>query len=97
MISPYWQWYWSRESNISCNLGKPYILAGLFLEAKPGLKIIKKDLQKVFHFATSQTNFLFNGNMYDQIDWNAMGLPLAPILANIFMMCYKKGWIRDYN
>ena len=26
-----------------------------------------------------------------------MGLPLAPILANIFMGYHEKGWIRNYH
>ena len=38
---------------------------------------------------TSCTNkkkiFLFNGKFYDQIDGIAMGSPLAPVLANLFM------------
>ena len=61
------------------------------------MKIIRKDLQKLFQFVTSQTNFLFNGNMYDQVDGVAMGSPLAPILANIFMGYHEKEWIRNYN
>ena len=56
----------------------------LLFETKPDLKIVRKDLQKLFQFATSQTNFLPNGTMYNQVDRVAMGLPLAPILANIF-------------
>ena len=69
----------------------------LLFETKPDLKISRKDLQKLFLFATSQTNFLFNGNMYDQVDGVAMGSPLAPILANIFMGYHEKEWIRNYN
>ena len=61
------------------------------------MKISRKDLQKLFQFATSQTNFLFNGSMYDQVDRIAMGLPLAPILANIYMGYHEKEWIRNYN
>ena len=34
--------------------------------------------------------------MYDQVHGVAMGLPLAPILANIFMGYHEKGWIRSY-
>ena len=58
---------------------------------------IYKSLQVCFQFATSQTNFLFNGNMYDQVDEVAMGSPLAPILANIFMGYHENEWIRNYN
>ena len=39
----------------------------------------------VSHVATCETHFLFNGKFYDQIDGVAMGSPLAPVLANLFM------------
>ena len=35
--------------------------------------------------------------MYDQVDEVAMGSPLAPILANIFMGYHENEWIRNYN
>ena len=38
-----------------------------------------------FDFATSGTHFLFDGIFYDQIDGVAMGSPLGPVLANLFM------------
>ena len=69
----------------------------LLFKAKPDLKISRKDLQKLFKFATSQINFLFNGNIYDQVDGVAMGSPLAPILLNIFMGYHETEWIRNYN
>ena len=72
-----------------------HLTTDFLFEDKLDLKISRKDLQKLFQFATNQTNFLFNGNMYDQIDGVAMGSPLAPILANIFIGYHEKGWIRD--
>ena len=70
--------------------GTIHLTSDLLFEAKPDLKIRRKDLQKLFQFATSQTNFLFNGSMYDQVDGVAMGSPLAPIHANIFMDITKR-------
>ena len=74
-----------------------HLTIDLLFEVKPDLKISRKDLQKLFQFAISQANFLFNGNIYNQVDGVAMGFPLAPILANIFMEYHEKGWIRNYN
>ena len=34
-------------------------------EGNPNLKLSKADLAKRFSFAKSQTNFLFNGKLYD--------------------------------
>ena len=63
----------------------------------PNLNSIKKELKKLFLFATSQTHFLFNGKLYSQIDGVAMGSPLAPVLANIFMGFYESKWLNEYN
>ena len=49
----------------------------------------KVELKKVFEFATSGTYFLFQGAFYDQTDGIAMGSPLGPVLANLFMSCYE--------
>ena len=34
---------------------------------------------------------------YNQIDGVAMGSPLAPVLANIFMGFYESKWLNEYN
>ena len=68
-----------------------HLTIDLLFEAKFDLKISRIDLQRRFQFATSQTNFIFNGNMYDQNDGVTMGSLLAPSLANIFMEYHEKG------
>ena len=74
-----------------------YLTIDLLFEAKPDLKISRKDLRKLFQFATIQTNFLFNRNMYDQFYGVAMGSPSPPILTIIFMGFQEQGQIRNYN
>ena len=61
------------------------IAINLIFNHNPNLNITKKELKKLFLFATSQTHFIFNSKFYNQIDGVAMGSPLAPVLANIFM------------
>ena len=56
----------------------------------------KNELYKLFEFATLKSNFSFNDVMYDQIDGVAMGSPLAPILANLFMGHNERQWIDNY-
>ena len=68
----------------------------LILINKPDLKITKTELRELFVFATSKTNFIFQGIIYDQIDGIAMGSPLAPILANLFMGHNETIWINQY-
>ena len=78
--------------NESIDLAVSYIVDG-----NPNLKLSKADLTKLFSFATSHTNFLFNGKMYDQIDGVAMGSPLAPVLANLFLGHYEHIWLNNYQ
>ena len=61
------------------------IAINLIFNHNPNLNITRKELKKLFLFATSQTHFIFNSKFYNQIDGVAMGSPLAPVLANIFM------------
>ena len=61
------------------------IAINLIFNHNPNLNITRKELKKLFLFATSQTHFIFNSKFYNQIDGVAMASPLAPVLANIFM------------
>ena len=73
------------------------IAVDLILTNHPNLKISRSDLTKLFSFATCQTHFLFNGLVYDQIDGVAMGSPLAPVLANLFMGFHEDQWLKNYQ
>ena len=61
------------------------IAINLIFNYNSNLNITRKELKKLFLFATSQTHFIFNSKFYNQIDAVAMGSPLALVLANIFM------------
>ena len=69
----------------------------MIFEKHPDIKITRKQLTKFFEFATSRTHFLFNGNYYDQIDDVAMGSPLGPVLANLFMEYHEKTWLEEFK
>ena len=51
----------------------------------------------MFLFAISQTHFLFDGLFYDQVDGEAMGSPLAPVLANLFMGYHEQLRLENYD
>ena len=63
----------------------------------PNLNITKKEIKKLSLFATLQTHFIFNSKFCNQINGVAMGSPLAPALANIFMGFYESKWLDEYN
>ena len=66
------------------------LAADLNKTSQPDLNISEKGLTSLFNFATCETHFLFKGKFYDQIGGVAMESPLAPVLANLFMVHYKK-------
>ena len=67
----------------------------IVFESNPNIKISKKELKDLFYFATTMSHFLFDGNFYDQIDGVAMGSPLGPVLANLFMAVNEKHWLES--
>ena len=71
------------------------IAINLIFENSPDIKFTKRELRKLFRIATSETHFTFNGSIFDQIDGVAMGSPLAPVLANLFMGFHEQNWIEQ--
>ena len=45
--------------------------------------------------ATKEWLFMFNNKFYKQIDGVAMGSPLGPALANVFMSSFENKWLKD--
>ena len=56
------------------------IAINLIFNHNPNLNITKKELKKLFLFATSQIHFIFNSKFYNQIDGVAMGSRLLSLL-----------------
>ena len=56
----------------------------IIFDNNQSMNITKPQLKKTFVFATSQTHFLFNNEVYDQTDGVAIGSPLGPALSNLF-------------
>ena len=61
------------------------------------LNVTRKELKKLFLFATSQTRFICNSKFYNQINGVALGSPVAPVLANIFMGFLESKWLNEYK
>ena len=51
--------------------------------------IPKHDFRNLFNIATKESFFTFNNKYYKQVDGTAMGSPLGPVLANIFMCSFQ--------
>ena len=50
-----------------------------------------KHITSLLEFCLNSTSFVFQGQYYQQIEGAAMGSPLSPIVANIFMENFEKG------
>ena len=66
------------------------IATDTIFEIYPNVNFTRKELQNLFKIATSETQFIFNHEINDQIDGVSTGSPLSPILANLFMGYHKK-------
>ena len=56
-------------------------------------KFNRDQLRKLLNFAVKDNHFVFNGRLYDQIDGVAMGSPLGPSIANIFMCSLEQKYL----
>ena len=50
-------------------------------------------MQKLLNFVTTESIFLFNSDIYNQIDGVAMGTPIGLTYANIFMSHHESIWL----
>ena len=48
---------------------------------------------KLLSLSVKNCHFIFNGRICQQIDGVAMGSPLGPFFANIFMSFHEKSWL----
>ena len=55
----------------------------------------KHDFRNLLNIATKESFFMFNNKYYKQVDGVAMGSPLGPALAKIFMCSFESKWLRD--
>lgn len=57
--------------------------------------LLKRHFKQLLCHATKSSCFLFNGVYYSQIDGVAMGSPLGPTLANLFLAYHEEKWLND--
>ena len=80
------KYVWSlKDNNIEHPISWQILLSHHLLDHKP------------ITIATAQTHFLFNGRVYDQVGGVAMGSPIAPVLANLFLEHYEHLWLNKYK
>ena len=67
----------------------------LYKRKKKVKGLLKRHFKELLTLATKSSCFLFNGVYYSQIDGVAMGSPLGPTLANLFLCYHEEKWLND--
>ena len=60
-------------------------------------KIKKEEFRVLLELCTKHMHFSYNGSIYRQVDGVAMGSPLGPVLANIFMVHLEETIVPTLN
>ena len=68
---------------------------GLFGNESTVCGLNKKEISEMMSLTIKESIILFDMEFYSQIDGVAMGSPLRPTLANIFLCHHKKKWLND--
>ena len=55
--------------------------------------LLPKQLRRLLTICTKESHFHFGGVYYDQIDGVAMGSPLGPLFANVFMSDFERKYM----
>ena len=57
--------------------------------------LCKADMRSLLEIASLESFFVFNGAIYEQMDGVAMGSPIGPVFANIFLAHHEEEWLRE--
>ena len=67
----------------------------LFKSSQTVSGLNKQHVLEMLSLTTKENVSLFDQKCYGQIDGVAMGFPLGPTLANIFLCCHKTMWLKN--
>ena len=58
-------------------------------------ELSRDELKSLLIYCTQKSHFQFNGEYFDQVDGVAMGSPLGPLFANVFMAHFETKHMED--
>ena len=85
----------SLFTNIPLDKTIDICIDNLYKDDENSSKIPKDVFCNLVTVATRESFFMFSSKFYKQIDGVAMGSPLGPALANIFMCSFENKWLKD--
>ena len=59
--------------------------------------IYKSEFENLLSLATQESYFMFDDILYKQKDVVAMGAPLGPTMANVFLSFYETKWLKQFQ
>ena len=57
--------------------------------------LLKRHFKQLLALVVKSSCFVFNDTYYQQLDGVAMGSPLGPIFANLFLVYYEHNWLKN--
>ena len=87
---------WTNEkksemfTNIPVNKTIGIISNALFSDHQFFHGLNRSELEKLLSLSVKNCRFIFDGRLYQQVDDVAMGSPLGPLFANIFMSFHEQ-------
>ena len=83
----------SLFTNVPLETGIDIILRRIYTNHELTTSLTKKEMKEILLLCTKNVHFTFNGQIYIQVDGVAMGSPLVPLLADIFMIELERSLI----
>ena len=84
----------SLFTNVPLDYTINLILKKVYEEKAISTKLSKKDFKTLLELCTKCMHFSYNNDIYKQVDGVAMGSPLGPVLANVFMVELENTLVR---
>ena len=85
----------SLFTNISLDETINICIDRVYKRKKKANGLLKRHFKQLLTYATKSSYFLFNGVYYSQIYGVAMGSPLGPTLANLFLAYHEENWLNN--
>ena len=85
----------SLFTNIPVNETIDIICNSLFSNCQFFNGLDRSEFQKLLSLSVMNCHFIFNGRLYQQVDGMAMGSPLGPLFANVFMSFHEQIWLQN--
>ena len=87
----------SLFTNVPLDYTINYILDKVYKDKVIKTKLKRNQLQQLLQLCTKEMHFSFGGQIFRQVDGVAMGSPLGPVLANIFMVSLENSLVNKLS